>query len=155
MPQWNRARERAQPQIVELHGVPIDLLSDATGRSLNSLRKQAENHKWKLPGQDDRTVEKLRLASTAIARRVEHVLRSAEGEGLDKAEMDALNSAIRVTEKLIEILSPDEIIRDNAARQNEDLAHMLERINERILGLAQEIATDMVAGKYGAGGTGD
>ncbi|MGC4025146.1 MAG: hypothetical protein QM744_08310 [Mesorhizobium sp.] len=155
MPQWNRARERAQRQLVELHGVSLELLADATGRSISSVRKQAETHEWRVAGEDDRTVDKLRKASASIARRVERMLRvSEEGETLDKSEMDALNSAVRVTEKLIEILSPDELIRDNAVRQNEDLAQMLDRINRRIVSLAEELAADMAEGKSGRNGEG-
>ncbi|MCO5063127.1 MAG: hypothetical protein M9924_01795 [Rhizobiaceae bacterium] len=146
MPIWNPARVRAQRLLVEVHGAPLKLLADATGRSLNSIRKQAEVNDWKLPEGDDRTVEKLRHASLAIARRMEVVLHeSGQGEMLDKAEMDALNSAVRVTEKLIEILSPDEFVQENAARQNEELADVLDRINRRIIDLAGEIAADMAA----------
>ncbi|WP_137113451.1 MULTISPECIES: hypothetical protein [Mesorhizobium] len=153
MPQWNRARERAQRQLVEFNGVSLEQLADATGRSLNSIRKQAQLHGWRLSGEDDRTVAKLRKASASIARRVEEMLRISEhGDALDKSEMDALNSAVRVTEKLIEILSPDELIRDNALRQNEDLAQMLDRINRRIVSLAKELAADMAAGKSGGNG---
>lgn len=155
MPIWNPARERALRLLVEVHGVSLKLLADATGRSLASIHKQAQKHEWKLLGEDDRTVEKLRHASVAIARRVEFVLRkSSEGGALDKAEMDALNSAVRVTEKLIEILSPDEFLRDSAARQNEELAEILDRINKRIVDLAGEIAADMVARKSGRTGEG-
>jgi len=150
LPNWNRARERAQRQLVEFHGVSLELLADATGRSLHSIRKQAETHQWKMTGENDRTVEKLKKASASIAWRVEELLRiSEEGDALDKSEMDALNSAVRVTEKLIEILSPDEFIRDSAARQNEDLAQMLDRINRRIVSLAEELAADMAAGQSG------
>lgn len=155
LPIWNPARERALRLLVEVHGVSLKLLADATGRSLASIHKQAQKHEWKLLGEDDRTVEKLRHASVAIARRVEFVLReSSEGGALDKAEMDALNSAVRVTEKLIEILSPDEFLRDSAARQNEELAEILDRINKRIVDLAGEIAADMVACESGRTGEG-
>ena len=156
MPIWNAARERALRLLVEVHGASLQMLADATGRSVKSIQKQAQDHQWKLPDGDDRTVEKLRHASLAIARRMEVVLRqSGDGEALDKAEMDALNSAVRVTEKLIEILNPDEFTQESAARQNEELADVLDRINRRIIDLAGEIAADMVArnaGRAGAGG---
>lgn len=155
MPIWNAARERAQRLLVEVHGASLQLLADATGRSVNSIRKQADVHGWMLPGDDARTVAKLRHAALGIARRVEVLLgESGEGDALDKAEMDALNSAVRVTEKLIEILSPDEVVQENAARQNEELAVVLDRINRRIIDLAETIAAGMAARDAGGAGTG-
>lgn len=150
MPRKNPSRERAQRLLVEKHGISFELIADATGRSVMALRRQAQDNEWKLSGEDDNSIERLRRASISLARRVEAVLRvSDDGEALDKAEMDALNSAARVTEKLIEILTPDELVRDNAARQNEDLADVLDRINARIVELAGEIAADMVARQSG------
>lgn len=156
MPQFNAARERALRIIVEGYRVPLDTLAEATGRTLDSLDRQAKRNGWNRSEADARVVDRLRQASIAIARRVEALLHPAgDGAALDKAEIDALNSAVRVTEKLIEILSPDEIIKDMAADENEALADVLGRVNDRIVELAREIASRLADGQSGREGAPD
>jgi len=149
------ARHRALRALAE--GVPatLDLLADASGRSLGALQTQAKKEEWALPGRTGNDVaERVRVLALALLEKVEALVASDEGGQISRAEIDGLIAMIRGLEKIGEIMRPQEAVKEN--RQDEDLAASLECIDARIVELAHELAAQMVAGKCGIlGGTPD
>ncbi len=154
MPEKPLARNRALRALAEGAKVTLDLLADVSGRSLRTLGYQAEREGWALDRapQEDVT-ERVRSIAAILLDKVETLGRAAleEGNRINKAEVDGIIAMIRGLEKVGEIMRPEQVAKENQIRQDEKLATVLERINDRIIELASELADQMVAARGGAG----
>ena len=118
------ARRRALRALAEGARPTLDLLADASGRSLRLLRLEAEREEWKL---DQAPLEDVASASARLRRlldKVEALGRAAleEGGKINKAEIDGIIALIRGLEKIGEIMRPEEVAKENQIKQDEDLA---------------------------------
>jgi hypothetical protein len=148
------ARMRALRALAEGAKPTLDLLADAGGRSLNMLRRTAEREGWALhrvPQED--VMERIRGIGSLLLDQAEAVGREAAEQGgkIDKAKIDGLIALARSIDKIGEIMRPDEVAKENQIKQDEDLAAVLQRINDRIIELARELAGQMVAEQCGSG----
>ncbi len=151
------ARQRALRALAEGAPASLDLLADASGRSLKMLRRDAAEEGWALDRAPQEDVAgRVRAIAAVLLDRVEAVGRHANEEGvrIDKAEIDGIVAIIRGLDKIGEIMRPEEVAKENQIRQDEDLANVLERINERIIELALAFADDMGKEPGRAGGRG-
>jgi hypothetical protein len=149
------AQRRALRAMAEGARPSVPLLADAANRSLASLRREAERDGWRLdrPLIGD-VLERIRILANMLLERLEEVTRAAlEGGGrIDKAEIEAIISLTRSLEKIVEITRPEEAARDNQIAQDEELAAMLQAINDKIIELAWEIAREILEQDGGDGG---
>lgn len=139
------AKTRALRALAEGVRPTIEVLADASGRSPRQLRIQAEREGWRLQyGLREDWSARLRGMIAPLAEQMEAVIRRAFAEDgrIDKSEIDSLVSVMRGLEKLGEFMRQDEAANEN--NKDEELAAILERVNQRILLLAREIAADMV-----------
>lgn len=96
------------------------------------------------PGEDLVTV--LARCASFVARRVETVIALAEsGEPIAKTEIDTLAAMMRMMERW-EALAAERAKQEEAI-DDEDLAALLGRINDRIVELAAELAGQLVASR--------
>lgn len=142
------ARRRALRALAEGARPTLALLADVTGLSVRSLIVEARREGWALdkePGQD--VAARLRALTGGMLDRMEALRIAAlqEGGRIDKQEIEAMLALIRGVEKIEEIMRPQEAAKNNQVKKDEDLADTLDRINERIVQLAKEIAAEMVA----------
>lgn len=143
------ARQRALRMLAEGAKPTLELLADASSRSLKTLRADAKKEGWAIGREPEPDIAaRLRALATGLLDKVE-ALQAGEGGAIDKQEIDTLLASIRGLEKIDEILRTDETARENQIRTDEDLADTLDRVNERIVRLAKEFASAMVA--QGAG----
>lgn len=150
------ARHRALRALAEGARPTLDILADATGRSLRMLKRQAEAEGWQLdraPRED--VAERIRAIAALLLDRVEAMGQAAlePGGSIDRAEIETITAMLRSLDKAEDIMRPQEVAQENQIKQDENLAQVLERINARILELAHEIAGEMVAGQYRPGGS--
>ena len=140
------ARRRAQRAMAEGAKASLALIADGCGRSLASLRREAERDGWRLdrPNMGD-VLERIRILCNMLLERLEEVARAAlEGGGrIDKGEIDAIVSLTRSLEKIVEITRPEEAVRENQIAQDEQVADMLQAINDKIVELARELAKEL------------
>ncbi len=89
----------------------------------------------------------LGLLSKLISRQAGSILTSAEAQHgiLNKAQLDALSSLIKLAEKLG--AAAQEQVGKKQTRSDAEIAAVLERIDDRIVELAQEHAERLVAEK--------
>ncbi len=142
------ARRRALRALAEGARPTLALLADVAGLSVRSLVAEARRDGWALdkePGQD--VAPRLRALTGGMLDRMEALRIAAleEGGRIDKQEIEAMLALIRGVEKIEEIMRPQEAAKNNQVKQDEDLADTLDRINERIVQLAKEMAAEMVA----------
>lgn len=141
------AKQRALRALAEGARVTLDLLADASGRSLQALKKQAEREGWahaRRPSTD--AAERVQAIAAQALERVETLCSALlANENIDKARFDALTAAIRALDRIAEILRTGGVARESQIKRNEDLAEVLGRINERIVELATRMAAEMVA----------
>lgn len=144
------ARQRALRALAEGARPTLELLSAVSGLSVRGLRGDAEKEGWALVGEPKEDVsDRLRALASALLDRVEALGLSATVEGgrIDKGKIDAIMAMIRGLDKIGEIMRPgDGAAKENQIRQDEDLAKVLRRINDKILELATEIAGEICAG---------
>lgn len=140
------AKQRALRALAEGARATLDLLADVSGRSLQALRKQAEQEGWACQQPQPSTGERVQAIAARALERVETLCNALlENENVDKARFDALTAAIRALERIAEILRAGGIARESQIKRNEELADVLRRINERIVELATRMAAEMVA----------
>ena len=147
------ARDRALRALAEGAVPTLDLLADASARSARMLKYQAQREGWALeraPQED--VAQRIRITAALLLNKVEALGRAAMEEGgkINKAEIDGLIAMIRGLDKIGEIMRPEEAAKENQIRHDEELAAVLDRINDRILELAREFAAEMGADQCGA-----
>ena len=142
------AKLRAVRLLAERATPTLELLADASGRSLRTLRADAEREGWQLDREPEPDIlARVRAIAAGLLGKVEALQAASleEGKKIDKQEIDAMFAMIRGVEKIDEIMRSDEAARENQIKTDEDIADTLDRVNERIVQLAMEIAAGMVA----------
>lgn len=150
------ARQRALRMLAEGAKPTLELLADASGRSVRTLRADAEREGWRLDREPDLDIlGRVRAIATGLLGKVEalQVASLEEGKKIDKQEIDAMLAIIRGLEKIDEIMRPEAAVAEDQIKKDEDIADTLDRINERIVELATEIAAEMVARASGPDGS--
>lgn len=140
------ARDRALRALAEGARPSLDLLADASGRSLQQMKRRAEREEWRIGRvTDEDFAARIRALAAGLADRLEAAaLKAVEAGGaIDKGELDGIVAAIRGLEKIEEIMRPIMAAKDK--KNDEDLADVLQKISDRIVGLARELADQMVA----------
>jgi hypothetical protein len=125
----------------------LDLLADAAGRSVTSLRKRADKEAWR----DAETATQLSNQELRLRVVLDQQITKAETSGdgaetsasADKARMDAISAVMRTLEKIGEITRSDTSAKENQTRRDANMADVLRRIDERIVELAIEYATQL------------
>lgn len=146
------ARHRAQRALVEGTDISLERIAEACGRSPDGLRAQAEREGWVLrPGSGQDVAARVRHVAGQLLGRLEALGSGAgeEGKGISKAEIDGIIAMVRGLDKIGEIMRPDEAAKENQIGSDEDVAAVLQAINDRIIALARELAASMVAGECG------
>jgi hypothetical protein len=171
-------RWQAMRDMFEVYGVPYRLLSLTAGVNLSTVRSRGLHHNWTvetglsdeagdadalldaggggeagadaaalqaLAGKMDRPAE---LAGFLLSQ-VEGLLKGARSGRIDKARIDAIWSMIRMVEKAEELARDTAL--DQQKRSDEELAGYLQRINDRIVELAEHYARELVARQSSAG----
>lgn len=151
------SRTRAIRALAEGAKPTLDLIADATGRALAGLRREAERDGWALdrvPPED--FAQRIRPILANLVAKAEALARRAAEEGgkIDRAEIDGVLAMVRALEKIAEFARPEEAAREKQIRRDEDLAAVLQRLNERIIHLARELAAQLVADSSGPDGRG-
>ncbi|MEO3998553.1 hypothetical protein [Mesorhizobium sp. CAU 1732] len=96
--------------------------------------------------QDEDPVAVLARCASFVARRVETVIALADsGEPIAKTEIDTLAAMMRMMERWEALAA--ERAKQEKATNDEDLAALLGRINNRIVELAQDLAGQLVANR--------
>jgi len=134
------------------------LLADASGCRLETIRVLAGRDEWKWVGTEGGDVAgRVRAVANDLLARVETLGRTAlqEGGKVDRTEIDSIVAIIRSLDKIGEIMRPDEAVKENQIRHDEELAAILERIDRRIVELARDLAAQMAAGERGLRGGGE
>jgi hypothetical protein len=150
------ARQRALRMLAEGAKPTLELLADASSLSLRTLRTDAKAEGWQLDREPDLDIlGRVRAIATGLLDKVEalRVASLEEGKKIDKQEIDAMLAMIRGVEKIDEIMRPGAAGREDQIKNDEDIADTLDRINERIVQLATEIAAEMVARASGPDGS--
>lgn len=142
------ARQRALRMLAEGAKPTLELLADASSLSLNTLRTDAATEGWQLDREPDPDIlGRVQAIAAGLLDKVEALQAASieEGKKIDKQEIDAMLAMIRGVEKIDEIMRPTAAGREDKIKNDEDIADTLDRINERIVQLAMEIAAGMVA----------
>ena len=143
------AKHRAVRALAEGAEATLELLADASGTPLRTLRRRAESEVWALDrAPRDDVAARLREMAALLLDRVEALGRTAMEPGgrIDKAEIEGIITIIRGLDKIGEIMRPQEAAKENQIRQDEDLADTLDHINHRIVELAHAFAGQMEPG---------
>lgn len=126
----------------------IELAADLSGYAPKTIASRAEREGWRLDRvPEEGLADKLRVVTAMLVDRVEALGRGAleEGTRIDKSEIEGLLSMIKGLDRLSDITRPEEAAINNQIRRDEDLAEVLQHINERIIALATELAGQMAA----------
>nr|WP_292837762.1 hypothetical protein [Mesorhizobium sp.] len=145
-------RNRALRALVEGTDISLARIAEACGRSVNGLLAQAEREGWTVrlgSGQD--VAARVRQVAGQLLGRLEALGSGAgeTGKGISKAEIDGIIAMVRGLDKIGEIMRPDEAAKENQIGSDEDVAAVLQAINDRIIALARELAASLVAGECG------
>ena len=141
-------QRRALRALAEGARPTMELLADASGRSARTLALEAAREKWALdraPQED--IAERVRAIARPLIERLETLGRAAVEEGgkIDKAEIETIVALVRGLDKIdIFMRPPEEIAKEKQIRRDEDLANVLQRINNRIVELAKAFAAGLV-----------
>ncbi|MGE0501464.1 MAG: hypothetical protein AB7I79_07320 [Rhizobiaceae bacterium] len=144
-PAGPNARDRALRALAEGARPSLDLLADASGRSLQMMKRKAEREGWRIDRiTDEDFAARIAVLASGLADRLEAAALKAieEGGAIDKGELDGIISAIRGLEKIEEIMRPIMAAKDK--KNDEDLADVLQKISDRIVALARDLADQMV-----------
>jgi hypothetical protein len=122
----------------------LDLLANASGRPIASVRKRAEKEDWR----DAEAAMQLSNQERRLRILLDWQISKAEAAGAagagsasaDKARMEAISAGLRTLEKIGEITRSDTGAKENQTRRDADMADTLRRIDERIVELAIEYA---------------
>ncbi len=142
-------RHRAQRALVEGTDISLERIAEASARSPDGLRAQARREGWALRQATEQDVAaRVRQVAGQLLGRLEALGRSAgDGEGgPSKAEIDGIIAMVRGLDKIGEIMRPDEAAKENQIGSDEDVAAVLQLINDRIIALARELAASLVGG---------
>jgi hypothetical protein len=141
------ARGRAIRALAEGAPASLALLADASGRTVEALLRQAKREGWVVGGdawEDSRA--RLRPIVASLLDKLEALGQAAaEGGGIDRTEVEGVVSLVKLIERVVEITRPEEAANEKKNTRDEDLAAVLQRINDRIIALAGELAGQMVA----------
>lgn len=140
------ARRRAARALAEGARPTLDLIAEATGRSLRTLRRDARKEGWTLAGDSDRDVPaRLHRIASRLLDRIDQLTSAAADTGgrIDAKELEGLTPLIRGMEKIGEFMLPEEAADNEKTTENEDLADVLALIHERIVTLAMELADEI------------
>jgi hypothetical protein len=133
----------------------LDLLADATGRSIASLSRRAEKEAWRdaeAATQLSNQEQRLRILLDQQITKAEAASADDEASAsADKARMDAISAVMRTLEKIGEITRSDTSAKENQTRRDANMADVLRRIDERIVELAIEYAQQLGNRKSQAG----
>ena len=146
------ARHRAQRALAEGTDMSFARIAEACGRSLDGLTAQAEREGWTLrPASEQDVATRVRQVAGQLLGRLEALGNGAGegGKGISKAEIDGIIAMVRGLDKIGEIMRPDEAAKENQIGSDEEVAAVLQAINDRIIVLARELAASMVAGECG------
>ena len=125
----------------------LDLLANAAGRSAASLSRRAEKEAWRdaeATAQLSNQEQRLRILLDQQITKAEAANADDEGSAsADKARMDAISAVMRTLEKIGEITRSDTSAKENQTRRDANMAEILRRIDERIVELAIEYATQL------------
>jgi hypothetical protein len=144
------AQWRAMRALVEEARPTIELVAQATGRSARRIAIEAKRAGWELDREPEEDIGgKVREVARMLLARIEEAGRTAleNGGKINKSEIDSLSHLIKSLNGLIGLEGTkraEEIARKKQIRTDEDRAAILERIHERIVELAQELAEKMV-----------
>ena len=142
-------QRRALRALAEGARPTMELLADASGRSARTLALEAARDKWALdraPQED--IAERVRAIARPLLERLETLGRAAVEEGgkIDKAEIETIVALVRGLDRIdIFMRPPEEIAKEKQIRRDENLADVLQRINDRIVALAKEFAAGLGA----------
>jgi non-ribosomal peptide synthetase component F len=118
----------------------LDLLANATGRSVASMNRRAEQEAWRdAEAAAQLSNQELRLRILLDQQITKAEAANADDEGsasADKARMDAISAVMRTLEKIGEITRSDTSAKENQTRRDANMATVLRRIDERIVELA-------------------
>ncbi|WP_265515662.1 hypothetical protein [Nitratireductor luteus] len=132
----------------------LELLAEATQRSLASLQRQAERDGWNGDGPVDAGALEGRLLrlSDTLVREFEKLSRAGKAAGrFDKGRIDALNSMLRMIEKIGDMTRLPQRAADRQIKSDAEMAAALKAIDQRILMLARELASCLDDGELVAG----
>ncbi len=150
------AQWRAMRALAEGARPTVELVAQAAGRSTRVVALAAAREGWRLDRvPDEDIVERLRVVVAMLVERVEALGRKAleDGTKIDRAEIEGLLSIIKGIDKITEITRTEEAARKKQNSRDEDTAAVLEHIHQRILEMAQAIATEMGGDEYRAVGS--
>jgi len=152
------ARHRAQRALVEGTDMSWACIAEACGRSPAGLMAQAKREGWALRQATELDVAaRVRQVAGQLLGRLEALGNSAGegGKGISKTEIDGIIAMVRGLDKIGEIMRPDEAAKENQIGSDEDVAAVLQLVNDRIIALARELAASLVAQGRGAEGLAD
>lgn len=140
-----------------LHGgapASLELLAEATGRSVAALAKRAEAEDWRPARKRGQAGES---QEERIARLIGHILDvvedAASQEVLDKGRIEAASALMRILEKISEVTRSESGAKENEIKRDGEIADVLRRIDERIIELAEGYARRLVEeGNHGGAG---
>ncbi|MEQ1950724.1 hypothetical protein [Mesorhizobium sp. CN2-181] len=150
------ARQRALRLLAEGAKPTLELLADASSLSVTTLRSDAKAEGWQLDREPDPdALGRVRAIVAKLLDKVEGLQAASleEGGRIDKQEIDAMLAMIRGLEKIDDIMRPEGAASQDQIKKDEDVADTLDRINERIVALAVEMAAGMVAQGTGPAGS--
>ncbi|QPC87204.1 hypothetical protein GA830_10975 [Mesorhizobium sp. NBSH29] len=146
------ARSTALRALAEGARPTLAILAEVSGRSLRLLQRQAVTENWALRtmtrGDDGLRLRSLCALLLGHLEKLGHELLA--GGKIDKAQIDGITAMVRNLEKVEEIMRPAEVAREDQVQEDEQMAGLLERVNERIIELAHDLAAQMVTEKSGA-----
>jgi len=141
------ARAMAIRALAERARPTLELLSDATGRSLTRLRSTAFRDNWNLDDDPAANFEaRIRPIIATLLDQIEKMSERAaqEGGSFARSEVEGVFSMVRALDKISDFTRPEEVAKNEQKREDEELAAVLDHINERIIELARALAAQMV-----------
>lgn len=141
------ARAMAIRALAERARPTLELLSDATGRSLTRLKSTAFRDNWNMGDDAAENFEaRIRPIISTLLDQIEKMSERAaqEGGSFARSEVEGVFSMVRALDKISDFTRPEEVAKNEQKREDEELAAVLDRINERIIELARALAAQMV-----------
>jgi len=139
-------------------GAPVtfDMLARVSGRTVRGIAAQAKREGWGANAASE-SPEMLERRLAVLSNRLVSELEAISAEGsraggqYDKARIDAVSAMLRMVEKIGEAAHLFKRAEEKQNRTDEEMAAALQRINDRIVELARELADQMVRGKHQEG----
>ena len=151
-PKHPTAQRRAVRLLAEGARPTLELLADASDRSLRLLQREAARDGRRLaqaPLHD--VLARIQVVARMQLGRLEALGRAALENGgvIDRAEVDGIIALSRSLEKIGDIMRPEDAAKENQIARDDQLADILQCIDDRILELAREFAEELRAGDAG------